>query len=176
MITQDELKRVLEYNPDTGIFTNKVSRGNRKAGSVAGSKTSRGYIQLSVKNRREYAHRLAFLYMEGYIPEVVDHIDRDTSNNRWKNLRDATYQDNSRNKKASSLSGYLGITWDTHAQKWKVRVTNDQGVQIQGGLFPYEELEAAITKANNMRAELHGKYAVLELFSGTIPPLGELNK
>jgi len=47
MITQQELKELLHYNPETGIFTWKVSTARRvSSGDVAGTKRKDGYIQI----------------------------------------------------------------------------------------------------------------------------------
>ena len=89
----DYLKSILDYNPETGIFTWKVSKANCiKKGDIAGSKPNQGdYINISIDGTTYLAHRLAFLFM-GYesMPDYVDHKDTDTLNNIWTNLREAT--------------------------------------------------------------------------------------
>ena len=89
MLTQAQLHELLNYNPDTGVFTWKKRTSNRAPiGSVAGT-LSNGYWGITIAGMRTYAHRLAFLYMEGDYPlaQVVDHIDGDKLNNKWTNLR-----------------------------------------------------------------------------------------
>uniref|UniRef100_A0AAU8GJY0 HNH endonuclease motif-containing protein n=1 Tax=Salmonella phage PMBT31 TaxID=3153514 RepID=A0AAU8GJY0_9CAUD len=108
MITQELLKELFEYNPDTGDFIRKVSKGRAKAGTIAGSPDKDGYIFIGINRKRYAAHRLAFLYMEGYIPDLVHHLNNIRKDNRWCNLKDATSQENNRNKVAQSNSGYLG--------------------------------------------------------------------
>ena len=86
MISQGELKEVLEYNPDTGVFIWRKPNGNRvKVGNVAGNKSVNGYIRIKIK--KEYlAHRLAYLYMIGNFPENdIDHINHIKDDNRWVN-------------------------------------------------------------------------------------------
>jgi hypothetical protein len=88
MITQEKLKQVLSYSPETGVFRWAVNKPPRAiSGAIAGFYNGNGYIRISVSGVREYAHRLAFLWMTGEIPDVVDHINHCRSDNRWANLR-----------------------------------------------------------------------------------------
>lgn len=48
-LTQAELKELLEYNPDTGLWKWHTPRGNAKKGWFAGSKETRGYLQVVTK-------------------------------------------------------------------------------------------------------------------------------
>jgi hypothetical protein len=43
------------------------------------------------------AHRLAWVYMTGEQPDVIDHINRERDDNRFSNLRNGTFKDNSTN-------------------------------------------------------------------------------
>ncbi|WLW40698.1 H-N-H-endonuclease [Escherichia phage Bf23] len=176
--TLERLKELLNYDPDTGIFTNKISRGRGgKAGAVAGYLRKDGYITIKIDKVDYLAHRLAFLYMTGSIPDLVDHINRIRSDNRWKNLRESTSQINNRNCTASSKSGYLGVHWNKQLQKWQVQIINCEGKNIYGGIFEYLDLENAVLKANTLRHELHGKDAVEETFyNNYYPTLEELNR
>ena len=86
------LKEILDYNESTGIFTWKVKRnsfgGKVAPGAIAGSKKDDGgYIRIVIDQKKHYAHRLAFLYVHGYIPNVIDHLNGNTFDNRIENLR-----------------------------------------------------------------------------------------
>ena len=97
MITQERLQELLHYNPGSGEFTRRVSRGNSKVGSVAGY-IGEGYIVIGVDDEYYSAHRLAFLYMEGeFPPDQVDHINTVRSDNRWCNIRRCTAKENNNN-------------------------------------------------------------------------------
>lgn len=164
MITQQRLKELFEYNPDTGLFIRKIRVGNQIAGNIAGSLKKDGYVYIKIDSKPYKAHRLAFLYMEGYMPEEVDHINRECSDNRWCNLRASNRQENNRNRKSWSKSGYLGVYWNKNTQKWQVKVKDKNSTFVFGGLFNYSDLLLAVETANNLRAELHGKTAVIEVF------------
>jgi hypothetical protein len=124
VLTQSRLKRLLHYNPETGIFTRIIKP--RHIGDIAGFDGGNGYIFIWVGNKKYLAHRLAWLYMEGYFPEEgidVDHKDRDKSNNKWANLRMATRSCNNMNKslQSNNTSGIKGVSIDSG--KWKASIT-----------------------------------------------------
>jgi hypothetical protein len=121
MITYERVHELLDYDPKTGIFTWKVGRGGRRFGRVAGNKRSDGYIKIQIDGRSYLAHRLAWLYIYGYLPEHdVDQIDRDPSNNRIDNLREVSRTCNLRNcgNHSSNTSGVKGVSF--HKQRGKI--------------------------------------------------------
>jgi hypothetical protein len=101
MITQLELKELLDYNQDTGIFVWKINRnGGAKARDIAGSIHHEGYIRIQINKKIYAGHRLAWLYVYGSFPKLkIDHIDGNPSNNKICNLRLASDVENARNRK-----------------------------------------------------------------------------
>ena len=74
------LQNHFDYEPETGLL-------RAKSGRVLGSKRKDGYIKVDLKGRQLFAHRVAWKLVTGEEPpEVIDHVDRDRSNNRWKKL------------------------------------------------------------------------------------------
>ena len=71
------------------------------------------------------AHRLAFLYMKGYIPKLIDHKDRNGLNNKWNNLREANKSTNGADKSLrkvfcfdiDEILSYFIIDFDTSDYK-----------------------------------------------------------
>ncbi len=113
MLTQAELKAVLHYDPETGIFT-------RYGHNKCGSKTYQGYIGIGIKRKTYYAHRLAWLYMTGVWPsKEIDHKNRIRDDNRWVNLREATRSMQSRNRRDRKWC-IPYINW--HMNAWCVRI------------------------------------------------------
>jgi hypothetical protein len=142
-----------KYNPEAGKRWNTVH-----AGKVAGCDSGHGYRKLSLNGKRIYAHQIVFLMHHGYIPQAVDHIDCDTSNNRIENLRAATKSSNGMNRRApkSNTSGCKGVVWHKKANKWMASVTV-AGRSIYLGL--YTDFVEASRAANAARTEKHGDFA-----------------
>lgn len=132
-LTAEHLKSLLKYDQDTGIFTWRYlagSGGKYKAGSIAGTKGRHGggYIEITILGQLFKAHRLAWLYMTGEFPKSqIDHINRDRADNRWSNLREATLQQNLKNKTCykSNTTGCPGVTWHKRIKKFQARISSD---------------------------------------------------
>jgi hypothetical protein len=177
-LTQEKLKEWLSYDPLTGVFRWKKNprehMGDRMTGRIAGCKCrTNGYVIIQFKGCRDYAHRLAVLYMTGEMPKaLVDHANRDKADNRWSNLRPASKSQNAINngKKAIRSSRYRGVSLDRKRDKWLAKIKAN-GKERYIGLYSSED-EAA--RARDVVArELFGPYAALN-FEPTGLPGGEL--
>jgi hypothetical protein len=115
MITQERLRELVRYCPETGIFTHLESNRRKKAGMQAGSLRRDGYVYIMIGGHRALAHRFAWLYMTGEWPVAdIDHIDGNKSNNSFNNLRDVSRSVNVQNQnraKRTSKTGYLGVRY-----------------------------------------------------------------
>jgi hypothetical protein len=156
MLTQTELKRILNYNPSTGIFTRLVAAGPVKAGATANFHDARGYIIIRIANKDYKSHRLAWFYMMGYWPkQEIDHINGVKNDNRWENLRDVNRTvncQNLRNPKANNKSGYLGVYWSKQNKKWRVRIEVNYK-KIHFGYF--DNVHEAAERYLSKKRELH---------------------
>jgi len=122
MLTQSELKELLNYNPETGVFTWVKKIRTVSAGDIAGGiMGDQKYVRISINGKKYLGHRLAWLYMTGEWPKhQVDHINHVRSDNRWINLREATNQENQKNasKRKDNKSGLTGVHWVKKECKW----------------------------------------------------------
>jgi hypothetical protein len=125
-LTADEVRRLLDYDPNTGVFTWRERRGGKASqGSAAGSPQTNGYIHILVHRRAYKAHRLAWLLMHGEWPQAqIDHKNRVRHDNRIANLRLASQSENSQNaaRKKTNSTGVCGVSWYKRTGKWSVRL------------------------------------------------------
>jgi hypothetical protein len=152
MLTVERLRELLEYTPETGVFLWRANRrGGAKAGEVAGIIHAKGYRFVKLDGERYSAHRLAWLYMTGHWPaECVDHINRERDDNRFANLREASWSENRMNTSAS------GVKFYARSGKWKAYI-GSKGRQIYLGMFGTRD--AALAARRAAEQEYHGAYA-----------------
>lgn len=136
ILTAKRLRELLEYQPDTGLFVWLCRTGGTgKAGAIAGTIDSFGYVRIGIDGRVYRAHRLAVFYMNGAWPiNEVDHCDGDKANNRWENLRDVpriTNQQNQRKPHRRGSSGFLGVSLHEETGRWRSRIwVNGRNVSL----------------------------------------------
>lgn len=155
-ITQAELKSILHYDPDTGIFTWLIKPNGRVCkGAKAGSVSCSGYEQISYKKKNYLSHRLAWLYMYGSFPELsIDHINRIKTDNKASNLREIAFADNLQNVgvRKHNTSGIVGVSWHKSCQKWQAELVVAKK-RFYLGLF--DSLESAAYARSKAEKQYH---------------------
>ena len=162
MITQARLRELLDYDPATGVFTWKVSRGPARVGSVAGWKETRGHICIEVDGRSYKAHRLAWLYVSGKWPrDQIDHINCVRTDNRIVNLREATSAENAANSLTyrNNTSGFKGVNWHKKTGKWRAYIGVEGRITHLGLFARVEDAAAAYAEASARLHEDFGRVA-----------------
>ena len=130
-IMQAELRRLLSYDPATGIFkwvSHPSERSRAKIGSEAGWLENSGYRRICLHGKAYQAHRLAWLYMTGEWPiDQIDHRNMNKADNRWSNLRIASNSQNQANRPATrrSSSGFKGVYWHSRRKRWHASISVD---------------------------------------------------
>jgi hypothetical protein len=160
MITQEYLKDVFDYNPETGTLVRKKFFSNRsKLGVPLGSPKNGRHMVVSI-NRKYYGiHRIVWMYVYGKWPDgVIDHINGDPTDNRICNLRDCKQSHNLCNSKlpTTNKTGVKGVSWDAERNKWFAKINYKKK---QYALGRYDDFGVACEVVNKKRIELHGDYA-----------------
>lgn len=142
-LTQEELKRLLSYDQDTGVFIRLLKTSNSiTVGEVAGF-NRKGATHISLHNNEYLAHRLAWLYVYGeWPPEQIDHKNCNSRDNRIANLRLATCAQNNQNKhrpNKNNSCGLMGIYFDKEKRKWAAEITANRK-RVRLGRFATAEL------------------------------------
>ena len=128
------LKELFDYSEGNLIW--RVNKGRSKKGSIAGSKDSKGYLQVKLNQKPYRLHRLIWLWHEKELPEQIDHIDRNPLNNKIENLRKATASMNQWNTKKADG----GVSFHKASNKWRARI-KIHNKEIYLGVF--EDFEQA---------------------------------
>ena len=159
MLSAEALRSILTYDPETGIFTRKLShpRAPQRIGEIAGGIVGNGYRWIAINKKQYSAHRLAWLYVYGEFPAGgLDHKNGDRDDNRIANLREATCSQNLANRKTRSISGLKGVSREHRTGKWVAQITKDRKPKHLGTFSTPEAAHAAYCKA---ALELHGEFS-----------------
>lgn len=144
-----ELHDQFYYDPLTGYFTYKVKTAQKvRIGDRAGTISSDGYWVIRFNDKIYRAGRLAFFYMTGRWPQPeIDHIDGNTLNDAWNNLREATSSQQKMNtkKRKDNTSGVKGVSFSKSNQKWQAYIHDKRKINL--GYFASKEDAIAARKA-----------------------------
>lgn len=149
-LTAERLRELLSYDPATGAFTHRVSRGPARAGASTGTLRQSGYIEINIASRVRKAHRLAWLYVHGRWPAChLDHVNGNPGDNRIANLRECTAAENQQNKARSctNSSGHTGVTWHRPNRKWVAQISVGGRKRCLGYFHDKDDAAAAYRSA-----------------------------
>jgi hypothetical protein len=112
-LTVERLKQLIHYDQESGVFTRLSASKKVPLGIVKSSPLKDGHTRLKVDNYPYLSHRLAWFYVHGYWPTLIDHINGNANDNRIGNLREVNHAVNMQNKRGpmkNNKSGYLGVS------------------------------------------------------------------
>jgi hypothetical protein len=156
-LTQELLKQLIDYNPDTGVFVWKerplsmlekqsycntwnTRFANKQAGRLTNVKKGFTFRRICIFNKEYQGHHIAFLYMTGKYPEHdIDCIDGDYTNLEFKNIRECTRQDTTfKAIKSSGKNKLIGSSFKKDRNKYRSQI-DVNGKSISLGHFDTEE-------------------------------------
>lgn len=142
-MTKDEANKVFEYS-DGELYWAIDMTLNPHRGKLAGKITKSGYKSVCYKGKHYRVSRIIFLIHYGYMPLIVDHIDRNKLNNRINNLRESDYYGSNRNRgkmKRKTSSKYKGVSFKKQIGKWASQIfINGRNKHL--GYFDTQEMAA----------------------------------
>jgi len=149
ILTQERLKQLAHYDPDTGVFTWRVYRSsNARAGDVVGYVcATHGYRFMRIDNIKYHASHLVYLYVEGGMPkQQIDHINHKRDDDRWRNLREVSQSENLKNKslQSNNRTGVTGVSWNKAMRKYHTYIVVS-GKRVNLGFY-CSLAEAAIVR------------------------------
>lgn len=134
------MTELLNYDPETGIFTWKVApKGHPEVEGKQAGYLRAGYLVISIDGKQYPAHRLAWLWIHGTMPSVIDHVNRIKTDNRGVNLRECSRLGNARNHSRSINGSGLPVGVRKSRQGRFVSRLRDNGKLITLGTFDTPE-------------------------------------
>lgn len=154
----EDLRKLFEYNEQTGILYWSVNKGRATKGDIAGTNHNKGYLSVQIDKTAYLLHRVIWCIYYGQWPsKFIDHIDLNKKNNKINNLRLATRANNCQNhaRRIDSNSSIKGVTWHVRLNKWQARVQIDNK-RVHLGYF--HNLMDAEKRITDVRSNLHKEF------------------
>lgn len=159
-MTKEYLNEMLEYRDGALYFKKLIQPNQRKVGDRAGSLHHSGYRHIFICGKHHREHRIIWMMHNGIIDStvIIDHKDRDKTNNRLENLRIANKPQNSHNqiKRITNTSGYKGVSYHKRDKKYQAYILVNYKRKNLGYFDTPEEASDAYKQA---AIELHGEFA-----------------
>lgn len=171
-ISPEELRQLLDYDPETGVFDwaepNKswfaspahweAYRLKRAGSPPLDCEHSQGYKIGGVGGCMVLAHRAAWACYYGEWPtQNIDHINQNRTDNRIDNLRDVPQGENAKNqrRRSDNTSGVTGVYWAAARKKWAAAISLPGGKCVALGRYDKLADAVAARKAAEVKYGFH---------------------
>jgi pyruvate-formate lyase len=152
-LTYDHLHQIFVYEDGCLVYKKRTSKRVKIGDKTYGYKRKDGYRTITIQYKPYYVHRIVFLMHNGYLPDFLDHIDGDRSNNKIENLRPCTVQQNAYNRTAIKTKN---VSLIAATNKWQVTFKVNGKTKNYGSFSNKDE---AILLATKLRTHLHKEFA-----------------
>ena len=162
IMTDSELYNIcherFEYKNGELFWRYKVAQCVEVGGLAGYFHKGSGYMHVAIYRKCYKVHRIIYLMHHGYLPELLDHIDQNRSNNVISNLRPATSAQNAVNSKVkcTNTTSFPGVIWNKKNKNWRARV-GFEGKRIDVGSF--SDKNEAFLAYQTKHIELFGEFS-----------------
>ncbi len=150
------LRENLRYDPSTGYLW-WILPGCKRSLTRPVGHLGQGYVEFRLGGTQFKAHRVIWALVTGEWPrEQIDHKNMNRSDNRWCNLREATFAQNRQNRRCyrNSSCGLKGVTWHKGEKKWRAQIQVNKKRRIIGRYdTPEKAYRAYVREANRLFKE-----------------------
>ena len=157
--TTDRLRELFHVRDD-GVLVRNISdpEGRTKAGDIAGSLNSEGYLCTRIDGGKYLNHRIVWAMIHGEWPsERIDHINGVRTDNSPGNLRliNAAENTHNRGRNSNNKTGFRGVSFSKIRASFVAQITVKGKYHYLGYFTTAEEASQAYeAKAK----ELHGEF------------------
>jgi hypothetical protein len=160
MLTPERIQELFDYDPATGNLIWRVGRRGRFArpGVIAGNR--KRYVMVSIDCKTYAVHRVIWLLHYGHLPDEIDHVNQDKTDNRLENLRVCSRSENTGNVglRSTNTSGHRGVWFVEHCGRWRASI-KENGKSRHLGYF--DTIEDASRAYNKAAIDYFGRFACL---------------
>lgn len=146
-LTAERVRFLFSYNPTTGeLLWRNPSTHRLAVGERVGAITANGRLAVGIDGQRHYAHRVAWLYVHGVLPqENISAKNGDYTDLRLDNFEVQSFAATARKSglRKTNTSGVRGVIWDKGKRKWRAEITRDYQHVFLGRFDTKEDAERA---------------------------------
>jgi hypothetical protein len=164
VLEPDRIRTLLDYDPASGVMTWRncskfhSEKNGQEAGVPTPKQSGKQYQKITIDGRKYSRSRLAFAWMTGRWPaECIDHINGNSLDDRWENLREATALENAWNHKRRARQTELPMGVRRAASgRFVARIAQFGRLHTIGTFDSVAEAEAAYRQERTQR---YGQFA-----------------